>query len=251
MLAMSAQLSLLNEAETAMCAESRVMFSIRESRRARRLILQAVPPRTVEVVVPRGMRPASIRAFVRDHHDWIARASAELIAAYPDEDLQPEVIDLKATGERLTLRYLTGTAGGSSFRRAGSELRLRGAGPASWQALLRRWLLAQGGQVLKPWLRREAIRTGLTPSRVQVRLQKTRWGSCSARGSVSLNAALLLVPPELVRYLMVHELCHLQHLNHSRRYWQAVARHEPGFRELDRRLAACWRELPAWVLALD
>jgi predicted metal-dependent hydrolase len=117
--------------------------------------------------------------------------------------------------------------------------------------LLRRWLLAQGGRVLKPWLRREAVRTGLTPARVQIRLQKTRWGSCSARGSVSLNAALLLVQPELVRYLMVHELCHLRHLNHSRRYWQAVARHEPEFRELDRRLAACWRELPAWIFALD
>jgi predicted metal-dependent hydrolase len=251
MLGMKAQLSLLHEANAALGAESRVILSIRESRRARRLILQAVPPRTVEVVVPRGMRPASIQAFVSEHRDWIARAGAELIKAYPENDLQPDSIDLRATGERLALRYLAAPAGNHSVRRAGDELHLRGAGPTSWHPLLRRWLLAQGGRVLKPWLRREAVRTGLTPARVQIRLQKTRWGSCSARGSVSLNAALLLVQPELVRYLMVHELCHLQHLNHSRRYWQAVARHEPGFRELDRRLAACWRELPAWVFALD
>jgi predicted metal-dependent hydrolase len=251
MLAMNAQLSLLHDANAALGTDSPVKLSIRESRRARRLILQAVPPRTVEVVVPRGMRPASIQAFVSKHRDWIARAGAELIEAYPEEDLQPATIELRAIDEDLTLRYLAALSGTSSIRRAGSELQLRSAGPMSWQPLLRRWLLAQGTRVLKPWLRREAVRTGLTPARVQVRLQKTRWGSCSARGSVSLNAALLLVPPELVRYLMVHELCHLQHLNHSRRYWQAVARHEPDYRELDRRLAACWRELPAWILSLD
>ena len=61
-------------------------------------------------------------------------------------------------------------------------------------------------------------------------LQRTRWGSCSNSGTVSLNAALLFVEPPLVRYLFVHELCHLIALNHSRRFWAAVARYEPGLR---------------------
>jgi predicted metal-dependent hydrolase len=82
-----------------------------------------------------------------------------------------------------------------------------------------------------------------------MRLQRTRWGSCSAQRTVSLNAALLLLEPELVRYLMVHELCHLRWLDHSRRYWRLVERFEPDFRALDRRLTEAWRELPAWLFA--
>jgi hypothetical protein len=116
--------------------------------------------------------------------------------------------------------------------------------------LLRRWLLAQGNLLLKPWLRRESEVTGLSPGRIHVRLQKTRWGSCSSQGNININAALLLVPPELVRYLFVHELAHLRQLSHGRRFWQLVARHEPDYRALDQRLASCWHELPAWLFAL-
>jgi predicted metal-dependent hydrolase len=82
-----------------------------------------------------------------------------------------------------------------------------------------------------------------------MRLQRTRWGSCSAQRTVSLNAALLLLEPELVRYLMVHELCHLRCLDHSRRYWRLVERFEPDFRTLDRRLTDAWPLLPPWLFA--
>jgi len=231
-------------------ASSPVELSIRHSRRARRLILQAVPPRTVELVVPRGVGAASVDRFVREHQAWITRAGAELVAAYPDAGLQPESIEMAATGEQFRLRYETVAEGSGRLRQHGKELHLCGSSLSDWHRLLRRWLLAHGKVILTPWLQREAERTQLLPRRVQIRLQKTRWGSCSARGGISLNAALLFVPPELVRYLCVHELCHLKHLNHSRQYWQRVARHEPDYRALDQRLAACWRELPPWLLAL-
>jgi predicted metal-dependent hydrolase len=82
---------------------------------------------------------------------------------------------------------------------------------------------------------------------VQVRLQRSRWGSCSNSGTVSLNAALLFVAPEVVRYLFVHELCHLIALDHSRKFWRAVARFEPDYEALDRRLTEAWNEIPLWA----
>jgi predicted metal-dependent hydrolase len=82
---------------------------------------------------------------------------------------------------------------------------------------------------------------------VQVRLQRTRWGSCSSSGTVSLNAALLFLEPNVVRYLFVHELCHLVALNHSRKFWTEVARHEPDYEALDRRLTQAWHEIPLWA----
>jgi predicted metal-dependent hydrolase len=120
--------------------------------------------------------------------------------------------------------------------------------PEHGHDLMRRWLLRQGKRHLMPWLRLEAERVGAAPRAVQIRTQRTRWGSCSARGTISLNAALLFLDPSLVRYLLVHELCHLRQLNHSAASWRQVARFEPDHRELDARLAASRPRIPAWAL---
>ena len=103
-------------------------------------------------------------------------------------------------------------------------------------AALRSWLLDEADYHLAPRLLHESKLVGRRPASVQVRLQRTRWGSCSNSGTISLNAALLFLEPPLVRYLLVHELCHLLALNHSRRFWAAVARCEPDYEALDRRL---------------
>jgi hypothetical protein len=250
---MTAQLRLWDRDETRLDAESPVLLSVRESPKARQLIIQALPPRTVEVVVPRGMRAEFVRGFITEHRDWIARAGAELVASYPSVDLRPGLIELAALDVRVAVRYRrVADAPRPRYRFDGSELVLISGTEANaiYLRLLRRWLLEQANASLKPWLGQVGAQIGLRPCSVQVRLQKTRWGSCSSKGAISLNAALLLVPPDLVRYLFVHELSHLRHMSHSRRYWQAVERFAPNYRELDRRLAAHWRTLPGWLFAL-
>ena len=89
--------------------------------------------------------------------------------------------------------------------------------------------------------------TGLGYQRMQVRAQKTCWGSHSSSGTISLNVCALFLGPELLRYLMLHELCHGRHMNHSRRFWNLLERHQPGSKKLDRRLGESWRDIPAWV----
>jgi predicted metal-dependent hydrolase len=246
---MDAQLSLLSGGDTALADDGRVALSIRESLRARHLILQVLPPRTVEVVVPKGMRPDSVQSFVRDHSEWIRRAGRELIDNYPEPEFRPARIAFPAIDRQVPVKYQPTDRGKAYFRDDAVTLTLHcaegHAGDAA--ALLRRWLLKQGSRHLKPWLLREAQTIGLIPGSVHMRLQKTRWGSCSSSGVISLNAALLLVAPELVRYLFIHELCHLKYMTHGKRYWQTVARYEPDFRRLDRRLSDCWRQMPTWL----
>ena len=74
---------------------------------------------------------------------------------------------------------------------------------------------------------------GITVHRVTVRAQKTRWGSCSARGTISLNWRLIQAPPYVRDYLIIHELMHRREMNHSARYWKHVADACPAYRDAE------------------
>jgi len=76
----------------------------------------------------------------------------------------------------------------------------------------------------------EAPRIGVTPARIQIRDQRSRWGSCSTRGTLSFNWRLVLAPFDVLDYVVVHELCHLREPNHSRRFWKLVEGHRPDWR---------------------
>jgi predicted metal-dependent hydrolase len=96
--------------------------------------------------------------------------------------------------------------------------------------------------VLKTWLRQfakqrilhvveeEAEVLKVAYNRVSVREQKTKWGSCTEEGNLSFNWRLILFPPRVLRYVVVHELCHLRHFDHSVKFWRMVARRLPDYR---------------------
>lgn len=85
--------------------------------------------------------------------------------------------------------------------------------------------------------------TGGRYSRITIRDQKTRWGSCSAKGTLSFNWRLMLAPPAILDYVVVHELCHLTHMNHSPAFWQAVEAVYPDYRTARRWLKEHGAEL--------
>jgi predicted metal-dependent hydrolase len=229
---------------------ARAPLHVRESRRARRLTLRLLPPHTLELVVPRGTRPAEVAAFVREQRRWIERARGELAAHYSaGADALPGRVELAAVDRILPVRYEHDPDARPICRSetGGLLVRTRDAQRSGADELLRDWLIEQARFHLQPWLLREAHAAGLRPKAVQIRLQRTRWGSCSSSGRISLNAGVMFLAPPLVRYLMIHELCHMVALNHSRRFWRAVERLEPDYRALDRTLGESWPKIPLWA----
>lgn len=225
--------------------------SIRESRRAKRLILQMIPPYTLELVVPLGTRPRDVEMFLIENQDWIERAQVELQSRYPASRLVlPDFIELPSIGRRWEIEYNVRSNVRPCLQHSYEKLQITTPDPREdrIRSLLREWLLEQGRRYLKPWLIDEAKVIGVKPNKIQVRTQRTRWGSCSPRGNISLNASLMFLGRPLTRYLLIHELCHLHHLDHSARYWRAVGTFEPDYRVLDKQLTESWSEVPVWAL---
>ena len=107
---------------------------------------------------------------------------------------------------------------------------LEGRRPATEVAALK----AAAAAELPPQLRALAGRHGLEVKRVTIRNQRSRWGSCSSRGHITLNFRLMLMPPEVREYILIHELLHLKQANHSIRFWRLVEAACPGFRDAER-----------------
>jgi len=230
-------------------------WELRSSARARRLALRVSLDGRVQVVVPRGVSGEMVRDFVTRHRAWVERKLAErrsIVAALPAaaSEFPPREIDLPAFGERWRIERVTGTARARLAVDPGGLLTLRGASATpSVQQLLSRWLIERARRGFESRLSALVTEFDFPKVTLQVRRQRTRWGSCSRRGVVSLNVCGVFQRPEVLRYLMLHELVHTQHMNHSPQFWQKVEAVCQDWRALDRELSRGWRQVPPWVFA--
>ncbi len=227
-------------------------YRVRESKRARRVLLRVLVEGALEVVVPTGFNPKHIPEIVVAHAGWIQRARAHLERKrlLAREEKLPVEVCFQATGVRVSVHYVPVPSDGLRLTHASpTEVRITGdaANVEGCRLLLRRWLRSQARSLLIPWLSRASGETGLRYQLAQVRSQQSRWGSCSARGTISLNEKLLFLPPELVRYVLVHELCHTIHLSHSTAFWDLVRQFEPEFSTLNATLRKANRFIPTWA----
>lgn len=220
-------------------------FAVRVSTRARRLTARVHVGGRVEIVVPRGVSANSVRDFVRRFTPWIDRKVAAMQCVVHATEPVPKAVELQLTGETFEVDWQP--AARRYMRQDHGRLVLRAATDRDARQLLRRWLTRAAEERLAPRLLRLSENLRLQVNRVSIRCQRTRWGSCSTRGTVSMNCCLLFQSEEVVRYLCIHELAHLRHMNHSEKFWNLVEKLEPDYQRLDRELLAGWRSVPVWV----
>jgi predicted metal-dependent hydrolase len=220
-------------------------FAVRVSPRARRLTARVHVGGRVEIVVPVGVNAHTVRDFVQRFTPWIDRKVAAMQYATTPEEPVPRSVEFAATGESIAVEWRRGPKRG--LEQASSGIVLHADDERSARTLLRSWLKRAAQERLAPRLLQLAGELNYPVARVSIRCQRTRWGSCSTRGTVSLNCSLLFLKFEVVRYLFVHELAHTKHMNHSAQFWHLVEKIEPDYRRLDRDLLSGWRTVPGWV----
>jgi hypothetical protein len=208
-------------------------YQVRVHPRARNVRIVVSRRHGLVITVPRWFDRNRIPEILEGKRGWIERTLSRL-PMQPEPYRPPERIALSAVGEEWAVEYVKGNPKQVELiQRSDRTLLVSGAvdRPNVVRRVLGRWLTIQARKRLVPRLCRTATELGLTLNGTTARTQRTLWASCSHRNTISLNARLLLLPPDLVRYIFVHELVHVRHPNHSREFWQAVAVHVPDYRD--------------------
>ena len=197
---------------------------------------------TLEVRAPWRFSLRKARELLRENAEWVLNS---LDAARERRARRPRLV----TGARLPLldgslrldvrrrpqmdMFECARPSRGRVERRGTVLRVSTAslGDDELRALIERWYRREAAVWLGGRIEHYAPRLGVRPSRLTIRGQRSRWGSCSGKGTVSLNWRLMMVPGALADYVVVHELCHLRHMNHSPQFWAMVGDVVPDYRE--------------------
>lgn len=235
----------------------RLDYRVRESRRAKHVSIQISLLGDVEVVVPVGFDQDSIPGLIQERRHWITKTVQKLKAerqeVTPAEaDTLPTELVLRSPQANTWHIHYEPTAANSIRIQPLAEqrcLHITGAIDAHdvCRDMLRQWLKHYAKAHLIPWLETVSAEVNLPFQRASVRGQRTRWASCSSQKSISLNYKLLFLPPELVRYVFIHELCHTIQMDHSAAFWALVEQNDANYRALDHRLRKAWRYVPTWA----
>ncbi len=193
----------------------------------------------LEVAAPLRLSAAELARLLKGREAWIARQLAKLaaVAASPVNAAVAPGAEFLFLGRPRVLTVLWGA--GARAAVSATEDRIFAelpAVPAAEQAgalaaALRRWYIEEARAVLTERTAYWAGVLGVRPQRVFIREQRSRWGSCSSRGNVSYNWRVVMAPPAVVDYLVIHELCHMREANHSAAFWRLVAAADPDFKE--------------------
>ncbi|CAK7029991.1 MAG: hypothetical protein DELT_02741 [Desulfovibrio sp.] len=225
-------------------------FTVRISKRAKYARLRVSPGKGLEVVLPHKLRNLDAIDIVERHKDWVEKTLCRFEANMREPaPTVPETVSFHGGeaifpvlyGQRKTV--LINPVSGEGALHVAAPREDRAAALAALQRLTREYAYT----ALGPHVATIAQDHALTYTALRFRRQKSRWGSCSAKGSLSLNTCLVFLPQELARFVIMHELAHTKHMNHGQNFWKLLFSMEEKALALDKRLRAAWKYVPHWI----
>lgn len=218
------------------------------NKRAKRITLRVSAKKGLQITIPRKADVALAFDFVTQKRAWIEKQFAML--QNQKEDSLPTEINLLALNQCWKVSYqTTATKNKIQFIVRNQELVLYGDinNHALCRAALREFIRIEAKKNLLPWLNQLSTACRLPFSSASIRAQQTRWGSCTRLQKISLNLKLLFLPAAWTEYVLIHELCHVRHLDHSERFWNLMQTFVPNYNLIRKQMKQAQQYIPSWL----
>ncbi len=206
-----------------------VFYNVKISLKARHVRLEVRPETGLTVVLPKGYQQSKIPQIILDKKRWI-KTKLELYDRAGQKHLE-DGGSLRYLGRELRTRAVPCDGSDCTVRLAGDELLLQSGTDEDNRMHVESWLKKQASVVISELAERHSLKIGVKYNALRIRSARTRWGSCSPHGNLNFNWKLIMVPLPVIEYVVIHELCHLKELNHSKAFWKLVENYCPDWRK--------------------
>ncbi len=218
--------------ETMELGGTTVSYVVRRSARAKYMRITISPHYGLVVTLPARLnRYINPEKLIRDKQEWVLHHLATIAPPPPPSPL----VDGSTINFRGELHRIRVETGGHhpAVRLVDGEIQVQLPGGSNHELkeVVKEWVREQALLAITRETALAAATIGVQYQRLTIRDQKTKWGSCSKQGNISMNWRLILFPPQVLRYIVIHELCHLKHFNHSQRFWNLVERYDATYRD--------------------
>ena len=217
-----------------------IPYTIRRSRRAKYVSI-SIGADGVQVVAPVSMEDNKIIPLVENKREWIFHKFENYRQRLTQVRIEREYIsgeEFLFMGENYPLMVQEHEGRSNSVDLINDQflVLLHKDTPEKQRRLviqktLEQWYISRAKELIQERLELYIPKISVKVNMVRLKNQKTRWGSCSQKGNLNFNWKLVMAPTPIVDYVVVHELCHLRQMNHSKEFWQLVARYIPDYKE--------------------
>ncbi len=232
-------------------------YTIKRHPRAKYVKLKASQKHGLELVVPTRFSLKNIPAVLLENRTWIEKQLLKLSKLaendlFVHEEILPEKIFLRSINQIWNIQYIDSPSPIKIISRPHQEMAIIGKIETQHhkdqcKKLLTHWVKKMAKIYLASQLNQISQVTQLSYEKLTIRDQKTRWGSCTRDKNISLNFRILFLPEHLASHILIHELCHTVHLNHSDKFWSLVAKFDPNWQEHRNVVRKTKDFIPSWV----
>jgi len=210
-----------------------IRFALKRSGIARNILFEIRPEDGLSIVVPRGYPVEKLPRIIEEKQKWIlSRLSRyeEHLASQPYRE-KMNGDNIPFMGHNLKLCLTAANTENNIVTLQGQSLFVTFIEKESIDNLIKSWYRAQAVRYIGERVAELSARCDVSCKKVTIRNQRTRWGSCSQKGNLSLNWKLIIAPPDVIDYVILHELLHIKEMNHSKRFWKLVDKYCPSWRD--------------------
>lgn len=212
---------------------SQYPYRLAVSNRAKYIRIKLSSTGELSVTLPKLQAQKKAHAFIKSKTGWIEKQLSRL-PEKPQGDCIPSLLDLKLIQQSWAINLLEKDINGVVLD-ASDDKQLNISGQINKTELVKKvinkWMQHKCRPIFTTMMQSLAEEHGFHFKRLSIRSQKTRWGSCSNHKNINLNSKLLMMPDPIVRYVMIHELCHTLEMNHSSRFWALVEDCDPLYKQ--------------------